>query len=188
MARDYIYARISRDTLTVENQIEMLKKDFPNAHVVAETGKGNKQRKGLNSLIDTVAPGDRIIVVALDRLYRNTIELLKLLDVLAIKDIVVTSLREGQKDPRKPSDRMYITVLAAVAEMELGMIRERTSIAMDRVKRAGTKVGAKPKFSSELWSKAEELKAAGMGINEIGHKLQIHPSTVSRYFAKKRDI
>lgn len=54
-----------------------------------------KDRKGLSELMSYVRERDTVIVYAIDRLGRNTIDVLETVDALKAKGVAVLSLREG---------------------------------------------------------------------------------------------
>jgi DNA invertase Pin-like site-specific DNA recombinase len=102
-------------------------------------------------------PGDINIVVAykLDRLFRSardclaTVEDLKDLgaDFATVRDKIDTSSAQG---------RFFLTIQAAMAEMELNQIRERTQFAMDHLKAQGKRAGQLP-FGWDLGPDGETL-------------------------------
>ncbi|MEZ5212435.1 recombinase family protein [Gordonia sp. (in: high G+C Gram-positive bacteria)] len=69
-------------------------------------------------------PGDVLVVVGIDRLGRSVAEVASVIAELAERGVVVRALREGI-DTSTPSGRMTAAILAPVAEMELGLGRER---------------------------------------------------------------
>ncbi|MDZ7960767.1 MAG: recombinase family protein [Aulosira sp. DedQUE10] len=100
--------------------------------VVREVATGTKKDVGtrpeFNRALDMLRQGeaDGIIALKLDRLARNA------KDVLILVDDVLKPLNKNlilldvQVDTSTPTGRMILTMMAAVAELEAGMIRERT--------------------------------------------------------------
>ena len=74
-----------------------------------------------SSIRDLIRPGDVLIVVNLDRLGRNTRDVLNLVHEREEKGASLRVL-EPAIDTGGPMDRMVLTVLGIVAEMELGVI------------------------------------------------------------------
>jgi DNA invertase Pin-like site-specific DNA recombinase len=79
-------------------------------------------RPQLAKLMALLQAGDLVLVTKLDRLARSTRELLDL-------------------------SRLMSTLLAAIAEFERDLIRERTGEGRKRAMKAGVKFGRKPKLS-----------------------------------------
>ena len=77
-----------------------------------------------SSILDFICPGDVLIVVKLDRLGRNTRDVLNLVHELEERGASLRVL-EPAIDTGGPMGRMVLTVLGTVAEMELGFIHDR---------------------------------------------------------------
>ena len=89
-----------------------------------------------SSILDFIRPGDVLIVVKLDRLGRNTRDVLNLVHELEEKGASLRVL-EPAIDTGGPMGRMVLTVLGMVAEMELGFIRDRQRAGIDAAKAKG---------------------------------------------------
>lgn len=101
-----------------------------------ESGK-RVTRPQLDDAIKTTARiGATLIVAKLDRLARNTRYILKIRDT----GIPVTFC-DLPNVPDGAMGRFLITQIAAVAELEAGMISDRTKAALARAKLRGTKLG-----------------------------------------------
>lgn len=101
-----------------------------------ESGKRNK-RPELEKALKHAKTANAVLVVAkLDRLARNARFLLGIVE--SGVDVAFCDL------PQMPSGSMgkfFLTMMAAVAELEGGMISERTKAALDAAKRNGKKLG-----------------------------------------------
>ena len=83
------------------------------------------------------------MVVGLDRLGRSLRDLLVLLDELNAAGCVVISLREAT-DLTTPTGRLLVHSIAALAEFERELIRERVRAGIARVKATGTTRSGRP--------------------------------------------
>lgn len=95
--------------------------------IKSDTATGGKVNKGLEQLLDIVYSNENvhgIIVDKLDRLFRNTEELLKTIRLLKEKNKVFISVKE-QIDISNPSGELLLTVLGAIATFEKSRIKER---------------------------------------------------------------
>ncbi|SUB33559.1 Transposon Tn1000 resolvase [[Pasteurella] mairii] len=72
-----------------------------------------------------VERGDEILVTRLDRLGRNTLEMIQLIQDFDKQGVYVTFLKEGLSTKSTVS-KLIITILSAVAEQEKERILERT--------------------------------------------------------------
>jgi site-specific DNA recombinase len=85
---------------------------------------------------------DALVVYAIDRLSRSTVDLLLTVKELSDADAGFVSCRE-QLDSSTPHGRFALTILGALAEMESALISERTREAMNRCRFEGRAVNAR---------------------------------------------
>jgi DNA invertase Pin-like site-specific DNA recombinase len=104
-----------------------------------------------------------LIVVKLDRLGRNTRDVLNLVHELQQKGASLRVL-EPAIDTDGPMGRMVLTVLGMVAEMELGFIRDRQRAGIDAAKAKGIYKGRPVTFDR---ARIVSLRKEGMGATEI---------------------
>src|SRR2546425_413740 len=83
---------------------------------------------------------DAVLVARFDRFARSTKHLVLALEEFNALGIDFVSLNESI-DTRTPMGKMVFTVIGAVAELERALIRERVVMGLDRVRRAGRKLG-----------------------------------------------
>ncbi len=112
--------------------------------VVVDRGFSGRvaDRPGKTAAVGRVLAGeaDALVVYAIDRLSRSTIDLLHTVHDLLRADRGFVSCRE-QLDSSTPHGRFTLTILAALAEMESELISERTAAAMHRLKVEGRAIG-----------------------------------------------
>mgnify|MGYP001327035466 CR=1 FL=1 len=123
----YGYARVSTIGQSLDNQINNLVNNGLDEDMIFSdkfTGT-NTDRPGFNELLETLKPGDTLIVTKLDRLARNTREALNVINQLQEKNVVINILNLGIID-NSSIGKFTTTVLLAVAEMERDMIVART--------------------------------------------------------------
>ena len=97
-----------------------------------------------------------MVVTKLDRLGRSIRELLELIDRIGKAGASFRSLGDPLWDTSNPQGRLLSTLLAAIAEFERELIRERTGEGRKRAMANGVKFGGKPKLSS--FQRAEAIK------------------------------
>lgn len=175
----YIYSRVSTDKQDTENQLSKLKEMFPQAAVFEEVASGAKSRPVLQTLLGSLKEGDILIVAALDRLGRRTSEVLALIEDLERRGVVLRSIREGV-DYSTIAGRLVTQILCACAEMERRLISERTTLALAARRKAGVKLGAPSKYSSETVNEIRALRSQGRTVREIARITGVSPSRVSQ--------
>ena len=110
-------------------------------------------------IIEFIRPGDVLVVSKLDRLGRNTRDVLNLVHELDEKGACLRVL-EPAIDTCGPMGRMIMTVLGMVAEMELGFIRDRQRAGIEEAKAKGVYKGRPVKFDR---ARILELRKPGHG-------------------------
>tara|TARA_R110000868_G_scaffold90320_6_gene250866 strand:+ start:5596 stop:6192 length:597 start_codon:yes stop_codon:yes gene_type:complete len=139
------YTRVSTDGQSIEAQRHAIAERY---HVSkwfsdAATSGATKamERSGFQALFQYAREGDTVIVAAVDRLGRNTIDVLETVEALRSKGIAVVSMREGF-DLNSAIGKAMLTMLAAVAELERSNIKARQMAGIQRAKAQGKKLGA----------------------------------------------
>ena len=118
------------------------------AKIYREVASGARSdRLQLHSLLKSLEPGSTLMVTRLDRLARSTIDLLTIIKAIADKGCLFKSLADPWCDTTTPGGRLMLTVLGGLAEFERELIKIRTGEGRERAKRAGVKMGRKPKLS-----------------------------------------
>lgn len=88
-----------------------------------------------------------VVIVKLDRLSRNVRDFLKVIDD-DIRDqnaaLYIVDFSAGEMDATSAMGRMMLTQMAAFAELERGMIKDRVRAAMQYMRRQGRLVGWRP--------------------------------------------
>jgi len=82
----------------------------------------------------------------------------------------------------EPYAKLILAVFSALAEIELGLIRDRVRAGVKRAQDNGVKFG-RPHASFNI-GRALELKAEGMSLLKISKKIGVSLSTLKRNLAK----
>ena len=149
-----IYARVSTDRQTTDNQTFKLKeyvkiREFKivKTYIDEDISGKIRSRPGLNELMDDVKSGliNCVLVWKIDRLGRSTRDLLEIIDFFRIHNCNFISFTDNI-DVTTPAGRMLYTFLAALAELESAQISERTRAAYDRKKAHAEALGNKVRW------------------------------------------
>jgi len=188
MKRVAIYARVSTDKQTCENQHIELRAiaDRCGYTIVTEfvdTGisgaKGRADRPALNEMMKAATQRrfDMVMVWDISRLGRSLQNLVKLLNELQSMRIDLMFLQQGM-DTSTSSGRMMFSIFGALAEFERNLIRERVIAGQNRAKAKGVKMGRPSKMNDGLRSAIQLLRQKGMGIKQIAKECGVGIGTV----------
>jgi DNA invertase Pin-like site-specific DNA recombinase len=174
------YARVSTQDQNLTGQLEALKAAGA-ATIFREKVSGVRaDRPQLAKLMAGLKPGDVVVVTKLDRLGRSTRELLDLIDRIGKAGASFRSLGDPLWDTGSSQGRLLSTMLAAIAEFERELIRERTGEGRKRAMAAGVKFGRKRKLSEHQRAEALKRRAAGETLASIAKSYAVDLSMISR--------
>src|SRR5581483_6834989 len=139
------YARVSTQDQDLSGQLEALKAAGAATIYREKISGARADRPQLAKLMAAIKPGDVVTVTKIDRLGRSTRELLDLIDRIGKAGAAFRSLGDPLFDTAGAQGRLLVTVLAAIAEFERELIRERTGEGRKRAMARGVKFGRKPK-------------------------------------------
>ncbi|MBB5750120.1 DNA invertase Pin-like site-specific DNA recombinase [Micrococcus sp. TA1] len=145
------------------------------------------KRPQLDKLLEHARRGDELVVWKLDRLGRNTRQLLDLIDHLESEGVHFRSLTEGIATTG-PMGKAMLTVMSAFAQLERDQLAERTKAGMAAAAARGRR-GGRPAVTAEAEKvrQAGQYRHAGLTPPEIGKLLGVSRATVYRYLALSAD-
>lgn len=121
----------------------------------------------------------RLVVTKLDRLGRDAVDVqqtVRALEAMGVRTIV---LQLGATDLTSAAGKLLLGVVAAVAEMERDMIRERTRAGLARVRAEGKTLGRPSKTTAAQRAEIKRRLATGESLSTIAREYGIARSTVS---------
>ena len=127
-----------------------------------------------------IGPGDVVAVTKLDRLGRSTRELFDLIERISEAGAAFRSLGDPLWDTTSSQGKLLRTLLAAIAEFERDLIRERTGDGRKRAMAAGVKFGRKRKLSDYQRAEAIKRRKAGERLADIAKSYAVDISMISR--------
>lgn len=184
VTRAGLYARVSTTGQTAENQLLALK-SFAAARGWAATEfvdhgvSGTRERRPALEALLAEARARRVDVVArvkLDRLARSVHHLVAMareFESLGV-DLVVL---DQSIDTSTPAGRLLFHMLAAIAEFEKDLIRDRVLAGLRRARAQGIRIG-RPKRLVDM-RRAQALLDGGQSLRQVAKILGIAASTLS---------
>lgn len=173
-----IYARVSKQDLTIDNQINACKtyiaqRGFKLIDIYGDVVSGYKSRRPqLDRLINDMRTGkfEIIIVYKLDRLGRSLQHLLQLVNIFKSHNINFACVSQNI-DTSTASGKFTFHILGAVAEFERELISERTKEGLKGARGVGKRgKDKKPRRRSgyyQRWLKEKEKRDKAKRISTI---------------------
>jgi DNA invertase Pin-like site-specific DNA recombinase len=139
------------------------------------------ERPQLAAALDFCREGDTLVVSKPDRLARSVADLLALVARLEGKGVALLVLSMGGQavDTRTPTGRLMLTMLAAVAEFERGLMLERQREGITAAKAEGRYKGRAPTARAKA-AEVLELHGQGVSVAEIARRLEIGTASAFR--------
>ena len=180
---NYGYARVSSLSQSTDIQVEaLIAAGCTVIRTEKKSGRSTDGRTELATILEFMAEGDSLCVHKLDRLGRNTRDVLNLVHILTEKRCSLRVL-EPAIDTSGPMGKVMLTVLGMVSEMELGFIKERQRAGIEKAKVAGVYKGRKKQIDDK---KILELTAQGKSQHQVAELMGITRMSVYRYLKKHR--
>ena len=184
-----LYARVSTDGQSVENQLRELeavavKEGWKVVERFIDQGiSGSKGREG-RPAFDKLNKGivrrefDLVAAWSVDRLGRSLQDLVTFLNELDSKHTNLYLHKQGI-DTTTPAGKLLFQMLGVFAEFERSMIVERVRAGLKRAKAEG-KVLGRPRVGPAVEAKVRALRQKGNGMRKIARELGIGNCTVQR--------
>jgi DNA invertase Pin-like site-specific DNA recombinase len=174
------YARVSTEGQNLTGQLEALKAAGAETIFREKISGARADRPQLAKLMASLQAGDVVVVTKLDRLGRSTRELLDLIERIGKVGAAFRSLGDPLFDTTSSQGRLVSTLLAAIAEFERELIKERTGDGRTRAMAKGVKFGRKPKLSDYQRQEAIQRRAVGETLASIAKSYAVDISMISR--------
>ncbi|SFE90907.1 Site-specific DNA recombinase [Bacillus sp. OV194] len=157
----YGYARVSTAGQNLSTQRKLLRQYNENINLVEDKSTGrNKERIGLTQLMNTLQHGDSVVITRIDRIARNVKDLLMIAEEFEKMGVtfIILDLNGDRVNTSTPMGKFMITVLGAVAELELNTLDEKRRNGMQLAKEAGKHIGRKADLTLDNPSVQEAIR------------------------------
>jgi DNA invertase Pin-like site-specific DNA recombinase len=173
------YARVS-----TKGQDEALQLDSLNEagceRIFQERASAAKERPELAKALDYVRAGDTLVVWKLDRLGRSLKHLIEIAADLEERGVDLRFTTQGI-DTSTPGGRMVFHMLAALAEFERELIRERTYAGLAAARARGRTGGRKKALTDAQLKQVRQMYGSGeYTVATIAEVVRVSPATIYR--------
>lgn len=189
--KNIAYVRVSSIDQNIARQQEAIEEHIKiDKWFIDKTSGKDKNRPKLNQMLEYVREDDTIYIHSLDRLARNTMDLLNIAKDLTEQGIKLHSLKDSFVFDNTPTGKLLLTVLGAVAEFERAIAKERQleGIAIakkNNVYKGRKKIKINKKLFEELYS---DYKKGYITQVEFARRLNISRSTLYRRIKKYEEL
>ncbi|CUS32244.1 Site-specific recombinase, DNA invertase Pin [Candidatus Nitrospira nitrosa] len=192
-----LYARVSTDGQTVENQLQDLeavakREGWEVVERFIDKGisgaKGRDGRPAFDRLCKGVVRGEFDLVASwsVDRLGRSLQDLVSFLNELQSKRVNLYLHKQGL-DTSTPAGKMLFQMLGVFAEFERSMIVERVKAGLKRAKAQGKTLG-RPRIDPAVEAQIVHLRdSQRLGMRAIARTLHVGNCTVQRVLSSCND-
>ena len=177
----YGYARVSTDAQDLSNQLAELKAAGCDTIFREKITGTHAERPQLKKLMAKLATGDVVIIPAVDRLSRDTTDLLVIARDLQKAGVGLRSIAEPVVDTTSDFAELVLAMLGVAAKLERRRIKERTERGRSDAKAKGVKFGRKPKLTAHQQREAIRRRDKdGETLRSIARSYDVSAATISR--------
>jgi DNA invertase Pin-like site-specific DNA recombinase len=176
----YGYARVSTDDQSLDVQDVALRAAGATKICAEKVSGATVERKALNRMLKALQPGDLVLVAKLDRLARNTRDLLNITHAIAEAGAGFKVLDNPALDTTSAHGKLLFDIIGAIGEFERKLIVARTSEGRKLAMARGVKFGPKFKLTSYQRQEALARREAGESLVAIAKTFGVAHTTIAR--------
>jgi len=176
----YGYARVSTDAQDLNHQVAQLQGAGCSKIYREKISGATAERPQLKKLIGSLLPGDVVVIAAVDRLSRDTTDLLIIAREVQQAGAGLRSLAEPVLDTTGDFAELVLAMLGVAAKLERRRIIERTARGRADAKANGVKFGRKPTLTPHQQREALKRIAEGETQRSIARSFNVSQATISR--------
>ncbi len=143
------------------------------------------RRPQLDAALSYVRPGDTFVVTKLCRLARSIKDFIYLVEELASKGVTLKILGMGL-DTSTPTGKLILNMLAAIAQFEREVMRERQREGIAKAKREGKYLGKAP-LDPKKAARVIALHQSGNKVSEIVRSTGVSRAKCYKIVAKLKE-
>jgi DNA invertase Pin-like site-specific DNA recombinase len=176
----YGYARVSTAAQDESGQVKQLKAAGCGRIFREKITGTTADRPQLGKLMKKLAPGDVVITPAVDRLSRDTTDLLVIAREMQRAGAGIRSLAEPYLDTTSDFAEIVFAILGVASKLERRRILERTARGRADAKAKDVKFGRKPILTPHQQQEARKRLEAGETQRSVARSYNVSQSTISR--------
>ncbi len=177
------YIRVSTVDQNPDRQLEGIQLDKKFIEYASGT---TIKRPQLQAMLDYIRDDDIVYVHAMDRMARNTRDLLKLVDVIVSKHASLKIVQQNLTfdGNQSPMSNLMLMIMGAIAEFEHALIKERQMEGILIAKKQGKYLGGHSKYTPEIVEKIKLAMQTRNTKSQIAMDLNISLPTLYDYLKR----
>ncbi|MQW86005.1 recombinase family protein [Sinorhizobium saheli] len=177
----YGYARVSTEGQDLAYQLQKLEAAGC-AKIFQEkrSGKNTTDRPQLAKLLKSLEPGDQVLATVTDRIARDPLDMLNILNAVKEAGAGLKLLDEPFIDTTSEMSDLIMFIIGWAAKWQRKRILENTANGRALAKERGVKFGRKPKLTAHQRREIVQRIENGELIREIARSYNVSHSTISR--------
>ena len=176
----YGYARVSTATQDETGQVRQLKAAGCEKVFREKITGTTADRPQLRKLMAALAHGDVVIIPAVDRLSRDTTDLLVIARDMQRAGAGLRSIAEPVLDTTGDFAELVLAMLGVAAKLGRRRIAERTARGRADAKAKGVKFGGKPSLTPHQQREARKRLAEGETQRSVARSYNVSQANISR--------
>jgi DNA invertase Pin-like site-specific DNA recombinase len=171
------YIRVSSVQQSTDRQLVDVERD---KDFIEKVSAKDTERPQLKAMLEHVREGDTIVVHSMDRLARNTKDLLEIVESLKAKGVSIKFIKESlafTAGTDNSMNNLLLTMLGAVAQFERELMLERQREGIEIARQKGLYKGRSTSINREA---VMSDITSGLSIRKTATKHGIANSSVSR--------
>ena len=189
-----LYLRVSTDRQTTDSQLIELRdycarRGWSKVTEYSDTISGAKfSRKALDAMMRDIRRGriEAVVAYKLDRLGRSLPHLAQLISEMTAHQVALVIPQQGiDTSSTNPASQLQLNILAAVADFEREIIRERVNAGLKAARARGKRLG-RPRTLEQHLPHVEALLQSGASISKIARELELPYSSAHKLVVRLR--
>jgi len=173
------YVRVSSKEQVTDRQFDCMVDVCDKIYAEKMSAK-NLRRPVYQEVLEKLQPGDTLVILSIDRAFRNTMDAIGEADKLKERGVNFQIINLAI-DTSNADGMLAYTVVAAVAQHERERISERVKQGQAAARKRGQYIGRPPKMSKvKVLSAMRKLEAGEASLEELAALNGVHPWTLTR--------
>lgn len=173
------YARVSTRSQDLQLQLDALKEYGAERTYTEKVSGTAHERPEFEKMLDTLRPGDTVVVYSLSRLGRSLKQLIQITEHFDNSGVNLVSLTD-QIDTSTSVGKSLFHLMGSLAQFERDLISDRTKAGLEAARARGRQGGRPKKNQSDIEQAVRLYHTKALSIREIEQTTGVSRSTISR--------